>query len=106
MLCGVGPPAGSMCAYLLKKAGVECVLIDRATFPAKESHGGSLTHKGLSLLAETMPDLKYDYYPVRKLKLMIGSKTVSDFQPTEELRIVHRKRLRLRPLAAIPAHRR
>ena len=90
VVIGAGP-AGSMCAYLLKKAGVECVLIDRATFPREKVCGGSLTHKAYTLLAETMPDLKYDYYPVRKLKLMIGSKTVSDFEPTEELRIVHRK---------------
>ena len=71
VVIGAGP-AGSMCAYLLKKAGVECVLIDRATFPREKVCGGSLTHKAYTLLAETMPDLKYDYYPVRKLKLILA----------------------------------
>lgn len=90
VVIGAGP-AGSMCAYLLKKAGLECVLVDRAVFPREKVCGGGLTHKAYTLLAEMMPDLKYDYYPVRRFKLMIGSKMVSDFKPTEELRIVHRK---------------
>ena len=54
VVIGAGP-AGSMCAYLLKKAGVECVLIDRATFPREKVCGGSLTHKAYTLLAERCP---------------------------------------------------
>ncbi len=90
VVIGAGP-AGSTCAYLLRKAGVECVLIDHAAFPREKVCGGGLTHKAYTLLAEMMPDLEYEYYPVRRFKLMIGTRTVSDFEPSDELRIVHRK---------------
>lgn len=90
VVIGAGP-AGTTCAYLLKKAGVDCVLIDRANFPRDKVCGGGLTHKAYTLLAEMMPDLSYDYRSVRKMKLMIGTEPVSEFEPTEELRIVNRK---------------
>ena len=39
VIIGAGP-AGSVCAYLLKKAGVDCLLVDRATFPRDKLCGG------------------------------------------------------------------
>ncbi|MBP5645301.1 MAG: FAD-dependent monooxygenase [Bacteroidales bacterium] len=50
LIIGAGP-AGATCAYLLHKAGVECVLVDFATFPsvpalsAKSSSPASATKK-------------------------------------------------------------
>ena len=90
VIIGAGP-AGTTCAYLLKRAGVDCVLVDYATFPREKVCGGGLTHKAYTLLSEMMPDLRYNYRSVRKLKLMVDTKTVSEFEPTEELRIVNRK---------------
>jgi flavin-dependent dehydrogenase len=90
VVVGAGP-AGTTCAYLLKKAGVDCLLVDRATFPRDKICGGGLTAKAYRLLAELMPDFRYDYQSVRKIRLMIDKKLISEFQPSEELRIVSRK---------------
>ena len=90
VIIGAGP-AGTTCAYLLKKAGVDCVLVDRATFPREKVCGGGLTHKAYTLLSEIMPDLKYEYRSVRKMKMMVGTKTFCEFEPTEELRTVSRR---------------
>ena len=40
MIIGAGP-AGSVCGYLLKKAGVDCLLVDHATFPRDKICGGA-----------------------------------------------------------------
>ena len=44
VIIGAGP-AGSMCGYLLKKNGVDSLLIDRAVFPRDKICGGGLTLK-------------------------------------------------------------
>lgn len=90
VIIGAGP-AGTTCAYLLKKAGIDCVLIDFATFPREKVCGGGLTVKAYKLLSDLMPGLKYDYQSVKKLRLMLGGKLVCAFEPSEELRIVNRK---------------
>ena len=90
VVVGAGP-AGTTCAFLLKKSGVDCLLVDRATFPRDKICGGGLTAKAYRLLAELMPDFRYDYQSVRKIRLMIDKKLISEFQPSEELRIVSRK---------------
>lgn len=90
VVVGAGP-AGSVCAWLLQKAGVPCVLVDRAQFPREKICGGGLTHKAYALLAELMPDFKYDYRSVRKVRLLIGTKVVSEIQPAHEIRVVNRK---------------
>ena len=90
VVIGAGP-AGTTCAYLLKKAGIDCILVDHATFPREKICGGGLTPKAYHLLEELMPQLHYDYQPVRRLKLMIGKKPVCDITSKEELRIVCRK---------------
>lgn len=90
VVIGAGP-AGTTCAYQLKKAGIDCVLVDHATFPRDKICGGGLTPKAYHLLEELMPNLHYDYQPVKRLKLMIGTKPVCDIAPKEELRVVSRK---------------
>ena len=67
VVAGAGP-AGSVCAYLLLKAGVDVVLLDKAQFPRDKICGGGLTHKAYKLLSEIYPDFQYDYNGVRHIK--------------------------------------
>lgn len=90
VIIGAGP-SGTVCGYLLKKAGIDCVVVDHATFPRDKICGGGLTVKAYRLLAELMPDLHYEYKSIRKVRLSIDHETVCEFEPTEELRIVRRK---------------
>lgn len=46
IIIGAGP-SGSTCGYLLKKAGVDCIIIDYATFPREKICGGGLTPKAI-----------------------------------------------------------
>ena len=90
VVIGAGP-AGSTCAYLLKKAGVDCMLFDQAEFPRDKICGGGLTVKSYTLLQELMPDFHYDYKSIKKVRLLIDNKKISEFEPTDELRIAGRK---------------
>ena len=90
VVIGAGP-AGTTCAFLLKKAGFDCALVDFASFPREKVCGGGLTVKAYELLRELLPDFKYEYRGVRRLKVMIDCKMAADFEPSEELRIVNRK---------------
>ena len=44
LIIGAGP-AGTVCGSLLKQAGVECAVVDHATFPREKVCGGGLTVK-------------------------------------------------------------
>lgn len=90
VIIGAGP-SGAICAYLLKKQGIDCLLVDFASFPRDKVCGGGLTPRAYRLLAELMPDLSYDYQGVRKFNLMIDAKTVCEFEPGEEIRMVARR---------------
>ncbi len=89
VIIGAGP-AGTVCAYLLKKAGVDCILVDRVSFPRDKICGGGLTVKAYRLLEEIMPGLQYDYQSIRKARLTIENRTACEIVPAEELRIVRR----------------
>ena len=90
VIVGAGP-AGSVCGYLLKKAGVNCVIIDYATFPREKICGGGLTPKAYELLRDLMPDLQYDYQGVNHFRLMMDGKTLCEVDIAKELRMVRRK---------------
>jgi flavin-dependent dehydrogenase len=90
LIVGAGP-AGSVCGYLLKKAGVSCLLIDRATFPRDKLCGGGLTPKCWKLLNELIPEFKYEYNSIRKIRLMVEKSSRCDFETAIELRLVKRK---------------
>ena len=57
IVAGAGP-AGSVCAYLLLKAGIDVVLLDKAQFPRDKICGGGMTHKAYELLSEIYPDFQ------------------------------------------------
>lgn len=90
LVVGAGP-AGSMCAYLLQKAGIPNILIDHATFPRDKICGGGLTPKCWKLLDELIPGLKYNYNSVRKFKLQVDDSAYCEFESGLELRLVKRK---------------
>lgn len=90
LIVGAGP-AGSVCGYLLAKAGVSCLLIDHATFPRDKTCGGGLTPKGWMLLEKLIPDFKYDYNSVRRMKLIVDHNRHCEFDSSSELRLVQRK---------------
>ena len=90
VIIGAGP-AGSVCGYLLKKAGLNCVIVDYATFPREKICGGGLTPKAYELLQELMPELRYDYQGVNHFRLMMDGKTLCEVDIAKELRMVRRK---------------
>lgn len=90
VIVGAGP-AGSVCGYLLKKAGVDCIIVDYATFPREKICGGGLTPKAYELLQHLMPALRYDYQGVKHFRLMLDGKTLCEVDIAKELRMVRRK---------------
>lgn len=90
LIVGAGP-AGSMCGCLLKKAGVDCLLVDHATFPRDKICGGGLSSKCWHLLEHLLPDFHYDFNPVSHVTLDIDGKGYCEFDIAEPIRIVARK---------------
>ena len=90
VIVGAGP-AGSVCGYLLKKAGREGVIVDFATFPRDKICGGGLTPKAYALLQELEPGLRYKYQGVNRFRLMMDGKTLCVVNLDKELRMVQRK---------------
>lgn len=72
------------------KKGVDCVLLDRATFPRDKICGGGLTARAYKLLQRLLPEFHYDYNSVQQLHLSIEGRQVLDFQMGSELRVVKR----------------
>ena len=91
IVAGAGP-AGSVCAYLLLKAGIDVVLLDKAQFPRDKICGGGLTHKAYELLSEIYPDFQYDYNGVRHIKVSVNGKRLCEFDSDYEIRIVRRQK--------------
>ena len=90
VIIGAGP-AGTVCAYLLRKAGIPCALVDFATFPRDKICGGGLTPKAYRLLAELMPNLHYSYKAIRKIRMGYDHKILNEIELPDEIRIVRRK---------------
>lgn len=90
VIIGAGP-AGSICGYLLRKSGVNCVIVDYATFPREKICGGGLTPKAYELLQDLMPELHYDYQSVNHFKLMLDGEILCEVDLAKALRMVRRK---------------
>ena len=91
IVAGAGP-AGSVCAYLLHKAGVEVVLLDKAQFPRDKICGGGLTHKAYKLLSDIYPDFHYDYNGVRHIKVTVNGRHTCEIDADQQIRIVNRQK--------------
>ncbi len=90
LIVGAGP-AGSTCGLLLRKRNIDCIVVDRAVFPRDKICGGGLTPRSYRLLGQLLPEFKYDYNSVHRLKLCIEGEQVLDFRMGQKLRIVKRR---------------
>lgn len=90
LIVGAGP-AGSVCGSLLKQAGVDCVVVDHATFPRDKVCAGGLTVKAWRLLDQLLPGIKYDYRPIYRLRCQFEEDPVCEFLTEFELRMTRRK---------------
>lgn len=90
LVIGAGP-AGSVLSYLLHQSGTDCLLVDRATFPREKICGGGLTPKAWRLLDQLMPGIKYDYVPVRNMRIQLEDGPMCQFQSQLEVRMTNRK---------------
>jgi len=60
-----GGPAGSSCAYHLRKHGVDCLVLDRETFPRDKLCGGLITPDVLRNLEFTPEDYPHSFFTLR-----------------------------------------
>lgn len=90
VIIGAGP-AGSVCGSLLKQAGVDCLIVDQATFPRDKVCGGGLTVKAWRLLDYLLPGLEYSYRPIYRLRCQFENDPVCEFLAEFELRMTRRK---------------
>jgi flavin-dependent dehydrogenase len=90
LIVGAGP-AGSVCGSLLKQAGVDCVIVDQATFPRDKVCGGGLTVKAWRLLDQLLPGIKYDYRPIYRMRCQFENDPVCEFHSEYEIRMTRRK---------------
>lgn len=89
-IIGAGP-AGTACAFQLLKAGIHCVLFDRAVFPREKLCGGLLSAKAQRMMEKIFPDLVYDYLPIHRMHLHVEGKFIRTYHVKPEARIVKRK---------------
>ena len=80
-----GGPAGSVCGYLLRRGGKDCVIVDFASFPREKICSGGLTPKAYELLQELMPNLHYDFQGVRRFRLMMDGTPLCEVDLAKEL---------------------
>ena len=90
LIVGAGP-AGAVCGSLLKKAGVDCLIVDQATFPRDKVCGGGLTVKAWRLLDMLLPGIKYDYRPITRMRCQFENDPVCEFQSEFAIRMTRRK---------------
>jgi flavin-dependent dehydrogenase len=90
LIIGAGP-AGSVCGSLLKQDGVECLLVDQATFPRDKVCGGGLTVKAWRLLDMLLPGITYDYRPITRMRCQFENDPVCEFQSEYAIRMTRRK---------------
>ena len=89
LIAGAGP-AGTTCGLLLRKQGIDCIVVDRAVFPRDKICGGGLAPRSYQLLGSLLPKFRYDYNSVNRLKLLMEGKEIYDMRMDKELRIVKR----------------
>lgn len=90
LVIGAGP-AGSVFGYLALKAGLNCLLVDFATFPRDKICGGGLTPKAWRLLDKLIPGIQYEYHPVRHMRFQLDDGPSCEFESEFEIRMTSRK---------------
>lgn len=90
VIVGAGP-SGITCGYLLTKAGYDCTIIDKVKFPREKTCGGGLTPKAHKLVSEIFGDIKYEYFPVRKMEFRTAKGVFASFELNPEIRNVERE---------------
>ncbi len=90
LIVGAGP-AGVVCASLLKQKGVECAIVDHATFPRDKVCAGGLTVKAWRLLEHLLPEFQYDYRPIDRLRIQFEQDKVCEFKSEYPIRMTTRK---------------
>lgn len=90
LIVGAGP-AGTVCGSLLKQAGVECAIVDHATFPRDKVCGGGLTVKAWRLLDMLLPGIQYDYRPINRMRVQFEKDPVCEFYAESPIRMTRRK---------------
>lgn len=90
LIAGAGP-AGATCGLLLRKQGIDCMVIDRAEFPRDKICGGGLTPRSYRLLNKLLPNFQYEYISVNRLKLKLEGKQIFDLHMNRDIRIVKRR---------------
>ena len=90
LVIGAGP-AGSVCGSLLLQAGIDCLVVDCATFPRDKICGGGLTIKAWRLLDQLLPGIQYDYRPINRMRLQFEDDPVMEFYSAFEIRMTRRK---------------
>ena len=90
LIIGAGP-AGSVCGSLLLQAGIDCLIVDHATFPRDKVCGGGLTVKAWRLLDHLLPGIQYDYRPINHLRIQFEDDPVMEFYSEYEIRMTRRK---------------
>jgi flavin-dependent dehydrogenase len=91
LVVGAGP-AGTICAILLQQQGVDCLLVDHATFPRDKVCAGGMTPRAWQLLEQLVPGFTYDFNGVKHITLSLEGIRTCEFDAVQELRIVERKR--------------
>lgn len=60
LIIGAGP-SGSACGIRLKKAGIDCILVDKQSFPRQKLCAGLLTHKSQECLKGLLDSNDYEH---------------------------------------------
>lgn len=74
IIAGAGP-AGSTAGYMLSKAGLDVLLIDKSVFPREKLCGGCITHKTVTLLERV-----FNETPVSMKEMGIFSNASSTYE--------------------------
>lgn len=69
-----GGPAGSICAWKLRQQGIECLILDKQTFPRLKLCAGWITPDVLSDLQITAAEYPYTLTRFRQLRVYPGRK--------------------------------
>ena len=87
-----GGPAGSSLAFLLKKQGVSCCIVEKAVFPRDKLCGGLLTEKTVSTINRIYGDIGFPHERISKtVSLFCENKKLSTVTTQSVFYLVERK---------------